>query len=153
MRRLFVAVGACGLLAVGMAGASGDPATPAPPAPPTPPGQSPSPSEIQARVEKLGSDQFTEREAATAALEKIGLPAANALKAAAKSDVPEVRERAAILLGKMHRAADSTSRLVPKRVTLNYVDIPLGTALNDLKTRTGLNITLDPNRIDNPLRR
>jgi len=34
-----------------------------------------------------------------------------------------------------------------KKVTLNYRDTPLGSAINDLKTRTGLNITLDPNRI------
>src|SRR5437879_5244163 len=112
MRRLFVAVGACGLVAIGMAGASADPATPVP----TPAGQAPSPADIQALVEKLGSEHFAEREAAVAALEKIGLPAAAALKAAVVGEVPEVRERAAILLGKLHRAADSTSRLAPKRV-------------------------------------
>jgi hypothetical protein len=139
MRRLFVAVGASALLGLGASAAPGDPA--------------PSPSAVQVLVEKLGSDQFAEREAAAAALEKVGLPAAPALRAAASSENPEVRERAAVLLGKLARAADSTSRLAAKTVKLDYADIPLGTAVNDLKRRTGLNVTLDPDRVENPLRR
>jgi hypothetical protein len=38
-------------------------------------------------------------------------------------------------------------------VKLDNADIPLGTAVNDLKLRTGLNVALDPDRVENPLRR
>lgn len=145
MRRLFVAVGTCGI-AVGIAAASSPPA-PAPTAP------VPAPVGIPALVEQLGSERFAEREAAAAALEKLGLPAIDALRAATKSDVPEVRERAAALLTKMRRLADSGNRLTPKRVKLDYQDIPLGTAVNDLRTRTGVNFTLDTDRVANPLRK
>jgi hypothetical protein len=143
MRRLFAAVGACALvvgLGVGAPGESG------PPAPATA-------ARVKALVDQLGSERFAEREAAAAALEKIGMPAAAALRAAAAdSDNPEVRERAATLLVKMKRTADSGARLTAKRVRLEYRDIPLGTAVHDLKVRTGLNLALDPNRVANPLR-
>src|SRR5947207_786689 len=70
MRRLIAAVGACAV-AVGLAGASGTSA-------PTP---APQPADIAALVEQLGSERFADREAAAAALEKIGAPAAEALQA------------------------------------------------------------------------
>ena len=44
-------------------------------------------------------------------------------------------------------------RLTAKRVKLDYTDIPLGTAVNDLRVLTGLNIALDPNRVADPLRK
>ncbi|MBA4063401.1 MAG: hypothetical protein C0501_06750 [Isosphaera sp.] len=135
MNRLFLLVGACA-----PAVAAGSAPTPPPPDP-------------AALVRQLGSDRYDEREAAAAALEKIGPPAAKALADGAASEHPEVRERAAVLLGKVRRAADSAARLAPKRVALDYQDAPLGTALNDLKARTGLNLALDPDRVANPLRR
>jgi hypothetical protein len=138
MRRLFATVGVLGLSAGILFG------EPVPaPAPPTP-------AEL---VIQLGSDDFREREAAAAALEKAGAAAIPALREAMKSEVPEVRQRAAPLLYKLQRAADSTSRLTAKKVALNYKDTSLGTAVNDLKTRTGLNVALDPNRIENPIRK
>jgi hypothetical protein len=147
MRLLLATVGACGI-AVGMAVASGEPVAPTPAAP-----ASPSTSELRALVEKLGAERYSDREAAAAALEKIGAPAIEALAGAANSDSPEVRERAGAMLVKLRRIAESGNRLVAKRVKLDYKDIPLGTAFNDLKAATGLNITLDPSRIENPLRR
>lgn len=137
MRRLSVAVGAC--LTLGLALAADPP--------------SPSPGKAAALVEQLGSERFADREAAVAALEKLGPEALDALKAGARSENPEVRERATILLGKVKRSADSSSRLVAKRVALDYHDTPLGSAVNDLKLKTGLNFTLDPNRVVNPLRK
>jgi hypothetical protein len=145
MWRLFAAVGACALvsgLAVGRAG-DGPPTHPATPAA----------AQIQVLIDQLGSERFSDREAAVAALEKIGPAATNALQAAAtRGESPEIRERAANILIKIKRGAESGVRLTAKRVKLEYKNIPLGTAVNDLKARTGLNISLDPNRVANPLR-
>lgn len=140
--RLLVTVGVVGL-ALGVAGASG-PATPLPKA---------GAPNLAALVEQLGSEQFSDREAASAALEKIGLPALDALRTAMRSDNPEVRERSALLFNKLKRTVDSATRLTAKRVSLDYRDMPIGVAINDLKARTGLNFTLDPNRVANPLRK
>ncbi|VTU02225.1 Uncharacterized protein OS=Isosphaera pallida (strain ATCC 43644 / DSM 9630 / IS1B) GN=Isop_3204 PE=4 SV=1 [Gemmataceae bacterium] len=139
MRRLIAAVGACGL-GVAFAAASG--AAPPPPAP-TP----------AALAEQLGSEQFAEREAASAALERLGAAAIPALRAAANGSSPEARDRAQALLTRLTRQAESRTRLAARRVALEYRDVPLGSALNDLRTRTGLNVTLDPQRVENPLRK
>ncbi len=142
MRRLFAVIGTCGL-AISIA--IGNPPTPvAVPAP------SPTVSEL---VTRLGSEDFREREAAVTDLEKAGVGAIPALREATKSTDPEVRQRAIGILFKLQRAADSTGLLAPKKVALSYHDMPLGTALNDLKTRTGLNITLDTTRVADPLRK
>src|SRR6516162_5857759 len=151
MRRLFATVGVFALV-VGIAGASGEPLPPTPPATSSS-AAAPAKAALQSLVDKLGSELFSEREAAEKELAKIGLPAAEALTGGLRSESPEVRERAAALLVKIRRQADSGNRLVAKRVKLDYKNIPLGTALNDLKTRTGLNISLDPNRVENPLRK
>lgn len=54
--------------------------------------------EIRAQVEALASDRFERREAATAALRKIGEPARPALEEASRSPDPEVRFRAIAVL-------------------------------------------------------
>ncbi len=150
MRRLFATIGACAV-AVGMAGAAGEPVTA--PAPKTAAAAGISAQKIQALVDQLGAEQYADREAAAVALEKLGAQALEALRGAARNESPEVRERAATLVVRIQRITESGTRLAAKRVKLEYKDMPLGTAINDLKTRTGLNITLDPNRIENPLRR
>ena len=140
MRRLFAAVGTLGLATGVLFGGSA----------PTPAPATATPAEL---VIQLGSDDFREREAAVAALEKAGAAAIPALQEAMKSEIPEVRQRAAPILHKLQRASDSTARLAPKKVSLNYKDTPLGTAVNDLKARTGLNIVFDHNRVANPIRK
>ena len=70
-----------------------------------------------------------------------------------RSENAEVRSRAAQIIGKLRRVADSTSRIAARRVKLDYKDIPLGTAVNDLRSRTGLHLVLDGNRVANPLRK
>jgi hypothetical protein len=135
MKRLFAAIGTCGL-AFGVATA----------------GNPPSPVSHTELVTKLGSDDFREREAAAVALEKAGSAALPALREATNSTNPEVRQRAQEIAFKLQRTVDSTSYIAPKKLALNYRDTPLGVAINDLKARTGLNITLDTNRIKNPLR-
>ncbi|HEV3437440.1 MAG TPA: hypothetical protein VG122_08775 [Gemmata sp.] len=140
MRRLLVSIIICGLM-VGLACASG-----------TPTSVPPSSATIQTLVDQLGAEGFADREAASASLEKIGPPALEALRLAARSENQEIRDRAVIVLSKIQRTVDSV-RLTAKRVKLSYKDMPIGTALNDLRVQTGLNIILDPNRIANPLRR
>src|ERR1700712_822681 len=54
----------------------------------------PDAAKIDKLVEQLGSDTFTEREAATAALAKIGLPALASLRKAITSKDNELRKRA-----------------------------------------------------------
>jgi hypothetical protein len=111
------------------------------------------PSNIAVLVAQLGAEHFSDREAAAAAIEKLGPAAFDALRAGTRSDSPEIRERATTLLTKLERRVSSASRLTAKRVKLDYQDIPLGAALNDLKARTGLNFVLDPERVANPLRK
>ena len=142
MMRLFAVAIMCAV-AVGLVGAADTAVTT-----PTPP-----PDAIKALVEQLGSDRYADREAAAAALQKIGPSVLPALQAGARSESPEVRERAALLTVKLKRTAESNNRLVAKRVKLDYKDLPLGTAVNDLKARTGLHIALDGNHVLNPLRK
>ncbi len=144
MRRLFVAVGAWTLV-YGLIGRAADEHGTAPGVPVAP--------DIRSLVEQLGSDHYADREAAAARLERMPAAAIPALKAAMTSENPEVRERAARLLVKLNRLADSGRRLSPTWVRLDYQNIPLGTALNDLRDRTGLPLLLDPVRVANPLRR
>jgi hypothetical protein len=142
MRRLLRSTAAAAVCAGAVALAAGSFAAPA----------SPQPS-VATLVAQLGAEQFADREAAGRALEKLGSAALPALQAAARSDNAEVRARATQLLAKLRRTTESTSRLAAKRVKLDYRDIPLGTAINDLRARTGLPIVLDGNRVANPLRK
>jgi hypothetical protein len=107
---------------------------------------------LETLIGQLGADQFADREAAARALEARGEVAIPALQAAARHADPEVRQRAAAIVTRLQRTSESAKRLVPKTVALDYVDIPLGTALHRLKTQTGVNLTLDPNRVADPLR-
>lgn len=137
MRRLFAVLGTCGL-AIGGAKAA-DP----------PPSAAPTVSQL---IERLGAGDFREREVATAALHKAGPGAIPQLRVAAQSDDPEVRQRAAGVLFRLQRTAESTALLAPKKVSLAYRAAPLGTAVNDLSTRTGVRLVLDPARIADPVR-
>jgi RNA polymerase sigma factor (sigma-70 family) len=74
------------------------PATAEPPPPDAPPAVAPAAEteadRIDRLVRQLGSDDFTEREAATEALEKIGEPAYEPLLKAQRSEDVEIRKRA-----------------------------------------------------------
>ncbi len=76
-----------------------------------PPGKAvaPAPRAVEdpaaARVKQLGGADFAEREAAHAALRKLGPKAEGALKAGLKSDDPEIRARAAALLADVRKDA------------------------------------------------
>jgi hypothetical protein len=112
----------------------------------------PTPDSVEVLVARLGSESFAERESAVAALEAAGPSAIPLLEAAAQSPNPETSRRASVVLAKLRRAGDSKDRLAVKTVRLSYKSVPLGTAVNDLKARTKINLTLDPANVADPLR-
>jgi hypothetical protein len=93
-------------------------------------------------VDRLGSADFAEREAATRALEEIGAPVLPDLRRAAGSDDPEVRRRAGDLARRIGRRAESARLLEPKRVRLVYKDTAVAPALADLTEQTGYAVEL-----------
>ena len=62
---------------------------------------------VQCLVRDLGAERYDERERATEALRRIGQPALPAVKAAAKSDDPEVRLRAQDVLSDLELGVGS----------------------------------------------
>jgi RNA polymerase sigma factor (sigma-70 family) len=85
------------------------PEAPPPPAGPrqdakAPPAPAVAEAEIERLIKQLGSDKFTEREAATTALERIGEPAYDALRRAAETgDDVEIRRRAEGIIGRIEQ--------------------------------------------------
>lgn len=138
MRKLFATVGILGLAFAVTAGEQ-------PPTPPTP--------TVSELIHRLGSEDYRDRQEAAAALEKAGPRAIPALHQAMKSESPEVRLRVTPILVKLERAATSSDKLAAKKVKLSYKDVPLGTAFNDLRMKTGLNLSLDPEKIGDPFRK
>lgn len=138
MTRFLATIGAVGLATLATAGE-----------PPTTP---PTEAELSRIVTRLGSERFADREAATRELAAIGPAAMPALRVAARGPHPEVRRRAAGLITRLQRMADSRDLLTPKAVRLNYRNVPLTAAIDDLKAQTGINLTLDPHKVAEPLR-
>lgn len=104
-------------------------------------------------VARLGHDSFAERETASRELLKLGPAALDTLTAAAAVHPdPETRRRAAALVEQLRRSSDTLALLTPKTVTLDYDRVPLGAALADLRTKTGVPLTLDQNGVADPLR-
>jgi RNA polymerase sigma factor (sigma-70 family) len=69
-----------------------------------PPAPAPNAAEIERLIQQLGSEKFTEREAATTALERIGEPAYDALRRAVESgDDVEIRRRAEGIIGRIEQ--------------------------------------------------
>jgi hypothetical protein len=107
--------------------------------------EKPDADKIAKLIKQLGSDDFDDREKASAALDAIGAPALDALRDAAKSSDEEVRKRAEILVAKIGKRAESANALTAKRVHLVYKDTPLADALDDFQKKSGYTIALsDP---------
>src|SRR5690242_1409603 len=64
-------------------------------------------------IERLGSSDFAEREAATRALDEIGPAVLADLRQATTSDDPEVRRRAGELVRLIERRAEAARLLAP----------------------------------------
>ncbi len=96
-----------------------------------------SPADLVAR---LGSTRYADRERATADLERLGREALPALRRAGEARDPEIRQRAALLVGRIER--QRLTRSTP--VALALRDAPIGVALETLETRTGFTVRVDP---------
>src|SRR4051812_37395494 len=83
--------------------------------------------EANSAATQLGSDLFSERDAAARALERMGSAALPALRAACKSSDLEVRRRAEGLVERIERAAESARLLAVTPIRLDYRNVPLGT--------------------------
>ena len=93
-------------------------------------------------VERLGSTEFAEREAAAKQLDELGVPALDDLRAACQSGDPEVADRAKELVGKIERRAASAAALAPTVVELDATDAPLDAVLAALSEQAGCEVVL-----------
>jgi hypothetical protein len=101
-----------------------------------------SPERIQDLIDRLGSSQFREREAAGRELDALGGAALDALRKAAGAGDPETRRRATELAERIDTRLTAARLLTPTIVQLDYKDTPLAAAVNDLAKRTGAPIKL-----------
>jgi RNA polymerase sigma factor (sigma-70 family) len=100
---------------------------------------------ISGLIDRLGSNKFAEREKAAQELDRIGLPALDALRRAAQGNDPERRRRAEDLVKKIEEREQAAALLRPKRVHLVYKDTPLPEAVADFQKQSGYELTLsDP---------
>src|SRR5262249_22142197 len=96
-------------------------------------------------IEKLGSGDYEDRDAATKELEKIGEPALDALRKAADSKDAEVRKRAGALVSKLDKKLEAAKFLTPTTIHLTYKNTPVGEAVADFAKKSGVTIVLqDP---------
>ncbi|VTS02649.1 Uncharacterized protein OS=Isosphaera pallida (strain ATCC 43644 / DSM 9630 / IS1B) GN=Isop_3205 PE=4 SV=1 [Gemmata massiliana] len=106
---------------------------------PVPP---PSAREVPHLVEKLGSEDFAEREAATKRLDELGLLALSDLRAATLSENAEIADRAKDLVRKIERRAANDRALAPTLVDLDLKDTPLDAVLAELSKQSGGEVVL-----------
>jgi hypothetical protein len=102
----------------------------------------PSAQEIDQLIHQLGNGKFAEREAAQKRLETIGPVALDALRKATTSDDPEISRRAKELIPLLERRAETDEAIRPKKITLQFKDMPLTEAVKALQRLTGLPVKL-----------
>lgn len=100
-------------------------------------------SPVQRLIGKLGSAQFLERQEASNALQTLGPPALEALRAAALSPDLEIRIRAQELVAQIERKVDTQRLLASPPATLSYTSTPFADACRDFEARTGFQIKLN----------
>lgn len=98
---------------------------------------------ISALIAQLGSEPFTEREAASQALDALGPPALEALQQAARSDDVEVRRRSLEIIAGIEKRVESAQLLAPRRVQVIFKDRPVGDAVAEFAKQTGFPIQID----------
>ncbi len=97
-------------------------------------------------IAQLGSKQFAEREAASAALDALGEPALASLRKARTSEDAEISRRAEGLVARIERRVESARLLEPKRVRLVYQEARVLEALADAARQTGLPLEFEGDR-------
>jgi hypothetical protein len=103
-------------------------------------------SRLARLIDRLGSDDFREREEAAHDLDQIGPRALEALRKAAGCNDAEIRRRAAGLVAVIGRREETKRALEPKQVRLSFRDTPLPDAVDDFARRTGYTIALAEGR-------
>jgi hypothetical protein len=91
-------------------------------------------------VRKLASEKEAERQQVSAALEALGRDALPALRAAARSDDPKLRERARELKERL----EAGLLIKPTLIKLDFQDRPLTEVVKAIGTRTGFRLALEP---------
>ena len=104
-------------------------------------------------VQQLGSSKHADREAAAKALDALGAAALPALREGIKSSDAEVRSRAADLLAKLDRQAESAAAIAPTKVRLKATDTPLAEVVRDLGKQANVRFQLAREPVDLPVRR
>jgi len=102
----------------------------------------PASERAQRLIERLGSEEFADREQATAALDALGADALPALRAGLNHPDQEVRRRCGDVLERVERRCLSAAMLRPARLRLCYRDQPLKEVLRDVSRRTGYRVQL-----------
>ena len=102
-------------------------------------GQTPTvdPAEL---VSQLGSARYSQREAASAELERVGRLAFPALRSARDGKDPEIRNRASLLLNRIEGAILTR----PSSVRLNFKDVPVHEILKGVSEQSGVKLVLRP---------
>lgn len=106
---------------------------------PVPP---PTAREATQLVEKLGSEDFAEREAASKRLNELGLLALAEVRAATKSENAEVANRAKELVRTIERRVANERAIAPTTVELDLTDTPLDAVLAELSKQAGCEVVL-----------
>lgn len=102
----------------------------------------PTPREAESLIEKLGHEEYVVREAASRRLEAFGVLALAPLRIAAKSDNPEIAERAKNLLPKIEFRIASDHLLTPTLVEINVKEARLDNVLAALSKQAGCEVVL-----------
>jgi hypothetical protein len=103
---------------------------------------------INKLIEQLSSGKFIERTKASKELDAIGVPALEALRKAAQSDVPEVSKRATELIKKIEDRTLTSNLLAPTRVRLVFKNTPVPDAVAELAKKSGYTIHLEGDKAE-----
>src|SRR5262245_40118863 len=83
---------------------------------------------IKQLIKQLNADDFEQRQQAQLELEKIGLPALEALRQAKKDRQPETARRAAEIVDRLEDLLKAGAKLPGKKVNLKLKDVPVADA-------------------------
>lgn len=122
MRRLVIAI--CSIAALG----AGDPS-----------------ADLPRLVERLGSPDYRDRQAAMQSLDRLGEPALTALRAVLRSSDVDLRTRANELIRRIEQRKIAAQILTPTKVELTIEDKPVNEAVRLLANLTGLSVQLAGN--------
>ncbi len=102
--------------------------------------------QIKSLVGQLGSDNYDERQNATAALEQVGEPALPLLREALKNPDCEIRKRAERLVPRIETRIETTRVLTPLHVRFSCKDLTIAEAAAEFSKQTGHPIQIGPNQ-------